>query len=88
MIVCSYLLFINLFAYVLMGVDKKRAIRGKWRISENTLWLTAIIGGAIGSILGMNKFRHKTKHATFTYGMPFVLLLQLFLLVYLVYLYS
>ncbi len=78
----SYLLIVNIVGFAMMGIDKKRAIRGAWRISEASLFLVAIIGGSVGSILGMNTFRHKTKHWYFKYGMPAILILQIALLSY------
>ena len=77
LIVLIYLLVINLCGFALMGIDKKRAIRGAWRISEASLFMVAILGGSIGSILGMQLFRHKTKHWYFKYGMPAILILQI-----------
>lgn len=73
----AYLLVINLFAMLLMAVDKSKAERGKWRIPEKTLFIIALIGGSIGSIAGMYMFRHKTKHARFIIGMPAILILQI-----------
>ena len=70
---------INLIGYIIMGVDKKRAIRGAWRISEASLFMVALLGGALGCTLGMNHFRHKTKHWYFKYGMPAILTVQIFL---------
>ena len=58
----GYLLLMNLIAFVLMGLDKRRARRDKWRISEKTLFLPAVLGGSLGAILGMRLFHHKTKH--------------------------
>ena len=78
-----YLAVINIIGFALMGVDKKRAIRGAWRISESSLFLSAILGGSIGCILGMRIFRHKTKHWYFKYGMPAILLLQIAAVVFL-----
>ncbi len=78
-----YLTVINLVGYAIMGIDKKRAIRGAYRISEASLFTVAIIGGSIGSILGMQHFRHKTKHNSFVFGMPAILILQLVLAIYL-----
>lgn len=75
-----YLLIINFYAFSLMGIDKQRAIRHKWRISEKNLFLSALLGGSIGSIFGMYLFHHKTKHWYFVYGIPAILLCQLFLL--------
>ena len=76
-----YLIGINLAGFIIMGVDKKRAIRGAWRISEASLFLTAILGGSLVCILGMQHFRHKTKHWYFKYGMPAILVAQVLLFV-------
>ena len=75
-----YLIGINLAGFIIMGVDKKRAIRGAWRISEASLFLTALAGGALGCTIGMQYFRHKTKHWYFKYGMPAICLMQILLL--------
>lgn len=75
-----YLIGINLAGFIIMGVDKKRAIRGAWRISEASLFLTALVGGSLGCTLGMHYFHHKTKHWYFRYGMPAIFLVQAFLL--------
>lgn len=75
-----YLSIANLFAFTLMGIDKQKAIHHKWRISEKTLFLSALLGGSIGAILGMQIFRHKTKHWYFICGMPTILLFQILLL--------
>ena len=72
-----YLAVVNLAAFALMGVDKRRAERGAWRIPERTLFLPAILGGSPGAILGMQVFRHKTRHRQFMIGMPLILLVQL-----------
>ena len=80
-IVLIYLIGINLAGFIIMGVDKKRAIRGAWRISEASLFFTALLGGSLGCILGMQHFRHKTKHWYFKYGMPAILVAQVLLFV-------
>ena len=72
-----YWIVINLIGFAIMGIDKKRAIRGAWRISEASLFLTALLGGALGCTLGMKHFRHKTKHWYFVWGMPLILILQI-----------
>lgn len=72
----GYLLAINLIGYAIMGVDKKRAIRGAWRISEASLFMAALAGGSLGCIWGMQRFRHKTRHLKFQIGMPAILILQ------------
>ena len=73
----AYLLIMNIAGYATMGIDKARARKGAWRISEATLFLVAILGGSIGSIFGMQHFRHKTKHWYFAIGMPVIFFLQL-----------
>ena len=73
----GYLAAVNALALALMGADKRRAKKALRRIPERTLFLTAIIGGSVGAILGMWTFHHKTKHWYFVYGMPLILLLQL-----------
>ena len=82
LILFIYLAVINIIGFALMGIDKKRAIRGAWRISESSLFLSALLGGSIGCILGMKLFRHKTKHWYFKYGMPAILLAQIALVIF------
>ena len=74
---------VNLIAFVLMGLDKRRARRDKWRISEKTLFLPAVLGGSLGAIAGMRLFHHKTKHWYFRYGLPALLAVQILLGVFL-----
>ncbi|MDF2951929.1 MAG: hypothetical protein K0S18_1512 [Anaerocolumna sp.] len=83
-IIAGYLLLLNLLGFVLMGTDKKRARNNQWRIPEKTLFMVAILGGSLGSILGMKYFRHKTKHYKFIFGMPAVLIIQLILILYII----
>ena len=75
-----YWIVMNVLSFFLMGLDKRRAKKGKWRIPEKTLFGTSLLGGSIGSIAGMRFFRHKTKHSTFVIGMPCILILQIVLL--------
>lgn len=77
-----YLLLINILAFFLMGIDKRRAIKHRWRIPEKTLFLSALCFGSIGANLGMQFFRHKTKHKTFVIGMPLILIIQAVLILY------
>ena len=72
-----YFLLVNSLGFYAMYTDKLRAKKGTFRIPEATLFAIAIIGGAIGCILGMYTFRHKTKHWHFVYGMPIILVLQI-----------
>lgn len=74
-----YLAAMNAAAFVMMGADKHRARRGRWRISEKALFAAALAGGSAGAILGMQIFRHKTRHWYFVWGMPVILALQLVL---------
>ena len=76
-IIITYVITINLIAFFLMGLDKWKARKRAWRIPEVTLFLFAIFGGSIGSILGMFLFHHKTRHWYFVIGMPVILILQL-----------
>jgi len=64
-----------------MGIDKLKSKKRTWRIPEANLFLIAIIGGSIGSILGMYLFRHKTRHWYFVYGMPLILIIQIAIVV-------
>lgn len=75
-----YLFVINLLAFLLMFNDKARARNRKRRIPEKTLFTAAWLGGSLGALLGMNIFRHKTKHKSFTIGIPAILVIQLLLL--------
>lgn len=76
----AYILIINIIGFMLMGIDKHRAKRGAWRIPEKTLFGCALLGGSLGTTLGMYAFRHKTKHWYFKYGMPLILILQVIVL--------
>ena len=82
-IIIFYLLVINAVAFIVYGIDKFKARKGRWRIPETTLLLLAIVGGSIGAWLGMKAWHHKTMHLKFKYGLPAILLLQLALAVYL-----
>lgn len=77
-----YLAIINLIGFFAMFLDKQKAKRSKWRIPEKTLFLLALIGGSLGTTLGMHIFRHKTKHWYFKFGMPLILIVQLALIFY------
>lgn len=76
----AYFIILNIIGFALMGIDKYKAKKRAFRIPEATLFIVALIGGSIGSILGMYAFRHKTRHWYFVYGMPAILILQVILL--------
>lgn len=78
-----YFIIINIVGFAIMGIDKRKAIKRTFRIPEATLFIVALIGGSIGSILGMQVFRHKTRHWYFVFGMPAILIVQIALLVFL-----
>lgn len=78
-----YFLVMTIIGYVSMGVDKAKAKKHAWRIPEATLFSIAILGGSIGSIIGMYHFRHKTKHWYFVAGMPIIFFIQLAIAVHL-----
>ena len=75
-------IFMNLFGFILMYLDKKFAKQEKRRISERTLFLTAILFGSLGILAGMYKFRHKTLHKRFTIGIPLIIAIQVILVIY------
>ncbi len=78
-----YLALINVITFLVYGIDKLKAKKGKWRIPEATLLLFAIIGGSIGAWLGIKVWHHKTLHKKFKYGIPIILALQVGLCLYL-----
>lgn len=77
-----YLLLVNLLAFVTMYRDKQKAKKNEWRTPESSLWTYAFIGGVFGIFAGMRVFRHKTKHNSFKYGVPLVILAYLTIFVF------
>ena len=73
-----YIVIINLIGFLVMGIDKAKAKQKAWRIPEKTLFGLALAGGGLGVWLGMNSFRHKTKHWYFKYGIPVIFFVELF----------
>ncbi|MFC5558340.1 DUF1294 domain-containing protein [Ureibacillus thermophilus] len=82
-ILVGYVFIASAVCFALMGIDKSRAKKKKWRISEKTLFTFAIIGGACGGVVAMILFRHKTRHAPFIFGFPMLAMIQIFFLIYL-----
>ena len=78
-----YLAAINLATFIFYGADKRRALKGKWRVPEKTLFLLPLLGGSVGALLGMRVFHHKTRHWYFVWGIPAILLAQIALAVWL-----
>ena len=82
-LVLYYIVIINILTFIVYGIDKLKAKKGKLRIPESTLLLLAIIGGSIGAWFGMKVWHHKTMHKKFKYGIPLIIILQLGVLLYL-----
>lgn len=76
-VLIGYILIINLIAFIMYGLDKRKAKKGQWRTPEATLIGVAVVGGSIGALWGMKHFRHKTKHKKFTIGVPAILMVQI-----------
>ncbi|CAG9619582.1 DUF1294 domain-containing protein [Sutcliffiella rhizosphaerae] len=75
-VLIGYYLLINIIGFVVMKVDKRRAIQQKWRVPELHLWGIALLGGPLGEWIGMNTFRHKTKHLSFRLGLPMLTIIH------------
>ena len=82
-IILYYLLAVNIATFLLYGVDKYKAKKNQWRISEATLLTMAAIGGSIGAWAGMRLWHHKTMHKKFKYGIPVIIMMQIALVTYL-----
>lgn len=65
MLLVFYFLLVNVWLFILMGIDKKRAKRNQWRIAEKSLLLLGLVGGGLGGLVGMELYRHKTKQVKF-----------------------
>ena len=76
LLICIYLLIVNVLAFVLMLIDKKKAKKHRRRIPEAVLIGIGAIGGSIGAMAGMELFRHKTKHLLFRLGLPAIFIVQ------------
>lgn len=77
-----YLIIINIITFLAMWLDKRKAKKGKWRISEGALFMLAILGGSIGGIAGMYTFRHKTKKHRFTIGFSAILIIEILIIAF------
>lgn len=86
LLISVYTFFINLYAFFLFRKDKSLSKKNAWRVSEGKLLMVSLLGGGLGSLLGMYKFSHKTKKAKFQIGLPLILILN-FIFLYYFYLY-
>ncbi len=84
-IIIGYLLLANAVTFITYGIDKYKAKKGKWRVSEAKLLLMAVFGGSLGARLGMKAFHHKTMHKKFYIGVPAIIVLQIVFAVWLAY---
>ena len=83
LILALYLAVINLTGFAMMGIDKRKAVKKRWRVRESTFFLTAVIGGSVGCMIGMRTFHHKTKHWYFVTGIPLIALAEAALCIWL-----
>ncbi|MFS0689095.1 DUF1294 domain-containing protein [Sporosarcina sp. 179-K 8C2 HS] len=81
--IISWIIFISIWSFITMGYDKKQSKRRGRRVPEKTLWLLAIVGGGIGSYLGMMAFSHKTRHTEFRIGFLLLALIYIGIIIYL-----
>ena len=77
-----WLIIINIITFAGFGIDKKKAIDGKFRISESALFLLSLLGGSLGGFIAMHTFHHKTKKWYFKFGIPLILIAQVLLIIF------
>ena len=77
----SCIIGVNVITFVVYGIDKLKAKKGKWRVPETTQLLLAIVGGSVGAWCGVKVWHHKTMHAKFKYGIPLIMAMQAGILV-------
>ena len=80
-----YTILVNLYGIWLISIDKHRASHHKWRVKETHIFSTAVLGGALGIMVAMRMFRHKTKHKSFTIGIPVIFVINIIIVLALVY---
>lgn len=80
-VVIAYVTVMSTCLFIAMGYDKTQAKKGKWRMEEATLHILAFCGGAIGGVLAMYLFRHKTRKNAFAFGFPLLAAIQTFIIV-------
>lgn len=77
-----WLIIINIITFAVFGIDKKKAIDGKFRISESALFLLSLLGGSLGGFIAMHTFHHKTKKWYFKFGIPLILIAQVLFIIF------
>ena len=83
MIIYTFIAILNVITFLIYAIDKWKAKKNRWRISESILLLLAVLGGSIGALMGMKIWHHKTMHKKFKYGIPLIMILQIGMLLYL-----
>ena len=78
-------LLMSIVTFIFYGLDKFYAKTGRWRIADKTLYFCALLSGALGALLGMRCFRHKTKRSDFWFINGLALLLQIGVICYFLY---
>lgn len=81
-LIIYYLIIINLISFLAFVLDKNRARKNRWRIPEKSLMTLAIIGGSLGSLIGIYSMRHKTQKKLFAVGIPLILVLQILVAIF------
>ena len=84
--VIYYLVIINIVTFLVYGIDKWKARKAMWRVREASLLMLAVLGGSIGAWLGMKVWHHKTQHKKFRYDIPAIIIIQLVIIGYFLYL--
>lgn len=79
-----YFIIVNAFGFIMSAVDKSAARKHKWRVPEKNLFAVSLLGGAVGTLMSMLIFRHKTKHKRFMIGIPLIISAQIFLFAFLI----
>jgi len=82
-LIITWIIFLSIWSFMMMGYDKKQSKKRKRRVPEKTLWLFALVGGGIGSYLGMMVFSHKTRHTEFRIGFLLLALIYIGVMIYL-----
>ncbi len=84
-LVFGYILALNVISFIIVGYDKRRTVKDKWRIPEKRFFTFAFLGGALGVYLGMKHFRHKTLHKHFVYLIPLIIILNIVLFYFVIF---
>lgn len=75
--IIAALVMINFIGFIIVGTDKRKAVKGLWRIPEKTFFILSILGGCPGIYTGLLFFRHKTRHWYFMWGIPVIFAVQI-----------